>query len=302
MYFTNFPKIFYDFPNSTSVVATDIIAGENYIISYAGSTDFTKIGASSNNIGTRFASTGVTSGTGLVTTNTRETTLQILTDITSNVRVRKAVLENITLYDEYDIKEGETPEIIAERVYGNPELHWIIMLVNQRYDYLKDFPMSSLELQQHMEQTYGAGNLDQVHHYELNGVINEAKAIMKIPSAALPFLKVNDFIRSSGANCRIDSIDLVNKTVGVLNDYGRFFGGEPCVVYGVRFDTILQKMVYGYIADFVIPTNGYTINDKYDIITNSMYEIKVNESKRTIKLISGRLVDQIINEFESLMA
>jgi len=249
MYFTNFPKIFYDFPQDNT-----------------------------------------------------STSLQILTDITNNVRVRKAVLENITLYEEYDIKEGETPEIIAEKVYGNPELHWIIMLVNQRYDYLKDFPMSSLELQQHLEQTYGANNLDQVHHYELNGIISEAIAIMKIPSAILPLLKVNDIITSNNANCRITSIDLVNKTVGVLNDYGRFINGDTCVVRGIRFDIISQKMVYEYIVNFALPTNGYTINDQYDIITNSMYEIKVNESKRTIKLISAGLIDQIINEFQSLIA
>jgi hypothetical protein len=94
-----------------------------------------------------------------------ENTLQILTDITTNVRVRKQALENVTIYDEYDMQEGETPEIIAEKVYGNPELHWVIMLVNERYDYLKDFPMSNLELQQHMEETYGVDNLEEVHHY-----------------------------------------------------------------------------------------------------------------------------------------
>ena len=42
----------------------------------------------------------------------------IVKDITQNVRVRKEILANITLYDEYDIRDGETPEIIAEKVYG----------------------------------------------------------------------------------------------------------------------------------------------------------------------------------------
>ena len=79
--------------------------------------------------------------------NSSDTELQILTDVTTNVRFRKQVLENVTLYDEYDMLEGETPEMVAEKVYGNPELHWVIMLANQRYDYLKDFPMSSRELE-----------------------------------------------------------------------------------------------------------------------------------------------------------
>ena len=64
--------------------------------------------------------------------NTDQTKMSVVRDITRNIRFRKEVLENYTLYDEYDIKDGETPEIIAEKIYGNPEYHWIIMLVNQR--------------------------------------------------------------------------------------------------------------------------------------------------------------------------
>ena len=66
--------------------------------------------------------------------------IRLVTDITRNVRFRKEILESVTLYDEYDIQDGETPEIIAEKVYGNPEYHWIIMLANQKYNWLYDFP------------------------------------------------------------------------------------------------------------------------------------------------------------------
>ena len=39
---------------------------------------------------------------------------KLIKDITQNVRLRKQILANVTLYDEYDIRDGETPEIIAE--------------------------------------------------------------------------------------------------------------------------------------------------------------------------------------------
>ena len=67
------------------------------------------------------------------------TDYKVVTDITRNVRVRKQILENIALYDFYDIAEGETPEIVSEKIYGTPYYHWVIMLVNQRYDYVNDF-------------------------------------------------------------------------------------------------------------------------------------------------------------------
>jgi hypothetical protein len=90
----------------------------------------------------------------------------IVSDITRNVRFRKDILSNVTLYDEYDIKEGETPEIIAEKLYGNSEYHWIIMLVNGRYDYIKDFPLTYTALTQYITDKYGVGNGSDPHHYE----------------------------------------------------------------------------------------------------------------------------------------
>ena len=98
--------------------------------------------------------------------------LHIVTDITKNLRFKQEILANITLYDEYDIQDGETPEIIAEKIYGNPNYHWIIMLVNERYDYLNDFPLSTYNLEQHITQKYGAGNEYDTHHYvDLKGFI-----------------------------------------------------------------------------------------------------------------------------------
>lgn len=89
----------------------------------------------------------------------------LVTDITKNVRFRRDVLANITLYDEYDIIDGETPEIIAEKFYGDSSLHWVIMLANDRYDYLKDFPLPYDTLNQFIKDKYG-DNVYSVHHYE----------------------------------------------------------------------------------------------------------------------------------------
>ena len=82
------------------------------------------------------------------------TSTQIVRDITRNVRFRKEVLSNIAVYDEYDIVDGETPEIIAEKVYGNPKYHWVIMLANDRYDWTKDFPMEETTLVRYIKQRF----------------------------------------------------------------------------------------------------------------------------------------------------
>lgn len=94
-----------------------------------------------------------------------------IVDITFNMRAKEKILKGITLYDEYDIKDGETPEIISEKIYGTPYYHWAIMLINDRYDYTNDFPLSWLELEQHITNKYGEGNEHDIHHYELDGFV-----------------------------------------------------------------------------------------------------------------------------------
>jgi hypothetical protein len=94
-----------------------------------------------------------------------KTEYKLVRDISQNVRVRKEILANITLYDEYDIREGETPEIIAEKVYGSPLYHWVIMLCNERYNYVDDYPLTQYELEKHITAKYGSGNEYDTHHY-----------------------------------------------------------------------------------------------------------------------------------------
>lgn len=96
-------------------------------------------------------------------------TLKVVKDITHNVRFRKAILDEITLFDEYDIRDGETPEIIAAKYYGNPEYHWIVMLCNQRYDYINDFPKRTHTLEEYIAATYEDPYA--THHYEKDGYI-----------------------------------------------------------------------------------------------------------------------------------
>lgn len=90
--------------------------------------------------------------------------LKPVKDITFNVRLRKAILENVMLYDEYDIMDGETPEIIADRVYGASEYHWVIMLCNQQFSYVDDWPRPERTLFEYTQEKYEDPYA--VHHYE----------------------------------------------------------------------------------------------------------------------------------------
>jgi hypothetical protein len=134
--------------------------------------------------------------------------LKVVTDITQNVRFRKELLSNITRYDLYDIQEGETPEIIAEKLYGNPQYHWIIMLVNDRYDYITDFPLAQYELEQSITSKYGAGNEYDTHHY----VNSEGFIVNSDDPTAYPVsnYEYEDSVNESKRRIKIVSKDLID--------------------------------------------------------------------------------------------
>jgi len=81
------------------------------------------------------------------------------------VGLRVAVRTNILLYDTYDVKEGETPEIIASKLYGDPELHWVILMINNVTDRFHQWPLSTPQFLDFINDKYS--NPDGIHHYEV---------------------------------------------------------------------------------------------------------------------------------------
>jgi len=81
------------------------------------------------------------------------------------VAIRAKVKTNALLYDTYDVKEGESPESIADKLYDDPELHWVVLLVNDVTDRYHQWPLNYSQFNQYIADKYN--NVDGVHHYEL---------------------------------------------------------------------------------------------------------------------------------------
>src|SRR5574337_303252 len=90
-----------------------------------------------------------------------------VTDIIRRVKVRDNILTTAQLYDIYTVKDGETPHILAAKYYGDPNLHWVLMLTNTIIDPNFDWPMSVAVLNNYINNKYGASNRYLTHHYEL---------------------------------------------------------------------------------------------------------------------------------------
>jgi len=70
------------------------------------------------------------------------------------------------LFDNYNVVDGENPEDIAFKYYGDAEYHWVILMTNNITDRYYQWPLSQPQFAEHITDKYGAGNEDAVHHYE----------------------------------------------------------------------------------------------------------------------------------------
>jgi hypothetical protein len=150
---------------------------------------------------------------------------KIVTDITANVRIRKAALSNITIWENYDIREGETPEIIAEKFYKDATLHWVIMLVNNRYNMYNDFPLSYSELMLYVDKKY-PGVQNQIKEYRVDGYVVDSTVI-----GAVGITNKEYEVEQNEAKRRIKIIApaLINTVVQELNDLMSDANGQPLV-------------------------------------------------------------------------
>jgi hypothetical protein len=79
-----------------------------------------------------------------------------VTNIMKRVKFKPSVLEDISNYYPYFVKEGERPDIIAHSEYGNVGYAYLILLVNDIQDPNFDWPLSSQVFEKFIINKYGS--------------------------------------------------------------------------------------------------------------------------------------------------
>jgi len=91
---------------------------------------------------------------------------KLLPDILRRVKLRAKIKSGGMLFDRYDVKDGEKPEDIAFKWFGDAELHWVILMTNNITDRYYDWPLNHAQFAEFITDKYG-DNVDAVHHYEI---------------------------------------------------------------------------------------------------------------------------------------
>lgn len=78
-----------------------------------------------------------------------------ITDMFRHVDVKESFIDNITTYTWYEIKDGERPDIVSNRLYGTPDYYWTFFVLNESLKQgLNTWPKSYRQFELMLEQDY----------------------------------------------------------------------------------------------------------------------------------------------------
>jgi hypothetical protein len=189
----------------------------------------------------------------------------VLTNIIKRVNIIPTLLKNPLLTYTYELREGDTPDIVAHKYYGDSYRYWLPLFANNIINPQWQWPMSSSVFDNYIQSKYAdaaaAANVASVLEYTQSTVYQYTKTIETIDGTTLNVTKTTIVIDESTYN---------STNTGITTS--TFPGGA----------TVSQTVTTGVISI-------------YD------YELEKNESNRSINLLNSIYTSQIESQFASLM-
>ena len=194
--------------------------------------------------------------------------VEAVTNIIARFAFDSQLKENSSAFYPYQIQDSDTPEIIADKYYGNVEYHWVVLLFNNIIDPQFDWPLKSDTLIDYIDKKYTAnGTANTPAQSGLSWALSE--------NNVQGYFKVITSTANDGTitteKITIDANTYANVTTG-SNTYTTQAGES------VRVVTTKETQSY------------YT------------YETNLNESKREINLIKSDFLPQIEKEFKRVVS
>ena len=128
--------------------------------------------------------------------------------------------KEIVMLDRYNVKENETPEIVADKHHGSSYYHWVVMILNNVSDVYHDWPKSTRQIQKYLQTKYTDAQMSEVHHYEIGQSSGDSTIKIQVPQGTSGATTVTNYEYEVAKNDARREIDLLR------NDYLGFFVDE----------------------------------------------------------------------------
>jgi hypothetical protein len=88
------------------------------------------------------------------------------TNIFKRGKIRDDFFQVAATFDKFSIRGDDRPDNVAQILYGDSELDWIILLSNNILNVRDEWPMNGMDFQRYIDNNYSPEQLAEVHHYE----------------------------------------------------------------------------------------------------------------------------------------
>jgi len=211
-----------------------------------------------------------------LSTQSAFTNQQLVTNILARSTFLREIANNTSIAYEYNVKESDTAEIIAHKVYGDAYRGWIILMFNNIINPFYDWPLKNDALDNYVNKKYGQ-DVDTarstIHHYERE---TTKKSIY------------NGLLIDEEVSTQIISDWQLNYTTNVIT---------PSAL-----PTVADTSVAVSSETVTYPTYTLTIDIVNKAVSNYTYEFNENEKKRKIKILDEKFVQRVEDEFRNLMS
>jgi hypothetical protein len=142
-------------------------------------------------------------------------------NIFRRAKLREDILNAVTAFDYYYIKDGERPDVLAKKFYGDEELDWVILIANNITDINEQWPLNNDTFYKYLIDKYGSEeNLQNLKYYESTEVRDEYNRLVLPKGLNVEFaaVKPEPFISKAGVNqYTLSSFILINETQVTVN-------------------------------------------------------------------------------------
>ncbi|MGH7745757.1 MAG: baseplate wedge protein 53 [Candidatus Dormibacteria bacterium] len=188
------------------------------------------------------------------------------------VKMLDSILNNLALFHTYNIKDSDTPEIIAAKYYNDATRHWMVLFANQIIDPYYQWPLNQANFNQNIIDQFGsaANALSTIDHYE----------------------------KHTNVVTTLNYQVTVNTYISIINTNVTEVDGSS------TFPTIVLPIIQVGANNVVNFSDGSIVDTSVQLYAITQYQNaqNVNESHRNIKLLSVDYANQIEAEFNKLLA
>ena len=103
----------------------------------------------------------------------------VVKNIFKRSKLRTDVNQAITAFNYYYIEQGMRPDILAQELYGDSELDWVVLTSNNITNVRDQWPLEHNDLHEYMLDKYGSEtNVLGIHHSETVKIVDKFNRII----------------------------------------------------------------------------------------------------------------------------